>query len=156
MIINKLNEKDTYQIKLIGQTIDIYNPLELEKITKKIFQKILKNIKTSSIVFLDFYTDKQYGTIIILNNYPSLFNIENEIEVKITIHTDTTFLYQIDYFILNDIHLTDYNIYYHQNHFYLKLNRDIDFKDYLTILELSKVIYENSFEIIDKGIKLIS
>lgn len=154
MIINKLEETNAYQIKIIGQTIDIYNPTELEKITKKIFQKIGWKNKINNIVFLDFYIDNQYGIIILIDSYHSYFNFKDEIEVKITIHNDIPFLYQVDYFTPNEINLKNYNIYYYNNKYYLELKNKINTKDYLNLLESSQPIYKDTSEIIDKGIKL--
>ena len=36
MIIHKIEDKNSYLIKILDNKVDIYNPQELEKITKKI------------------------------------------------------------------------------------------------------------------------
>ena len=82
MIINKL-DNITYQIKLPNKKINIYNKYSLEEITKKIFKKIAKKEKLNPILILDVYEEPMYGTIITLKHYMSMFNINNEYEVKI-------------------------------------------------------------------------
>ena len=151
MIINKID--NNYIIKLMGIQINIYESDELEEITKKIIKKISKNYKLNNCIHLEFYLNDNYGTIIKLKDYKSPFAINNDKTVKITIHTETPFLYQIDYF---DIYKNKYqqNIYYYKNKFYLEINNNISQKDYFKLLELSEVIYEDTFDIIDKAIKI--
>ena len=152
MIINKIEDKNNYLIKILDDKIDIYNPKSLEEITKRIFRTIIKKDKLENLIILEIYPNNMYGTIILLKDYHKLITINNEIEVKISIHTDTPFLYKIDYFNINK--LTKENIYYYQNNFYLEIKEPINKKEYLNILEESEVIYETSEEIINNGIKI--
>lgn len=151
MIINKID--DYYIIKLPNTKIDIFNHDELEKIVQKIILKINKKYNINNCIHLELYIDNNYGIIIKLTDYKLPFIVNNEKNVKITIHVDAPFLYKIDYF---DIDKKDEikNIYYYKNQFYLELNENIDKSDYLNLLELSEIIYEDSFDIIDKGIKI--
>ena len=149
MIITKIN-KDTYQIKLPSKVINIYNQLEVQNLTKEIIKKINKKNKIRGLILLEIYEDINYGTIVELKRNTSYET--NEVEVKITIHTDTQFLYKIDYF---DINKTSENkIYYYKNNFYLELNNKLDKKKYLGLLEKSEIIYENTYEIINNGLKI--
>lgn len=152
MIINKID--NYYIIKLPSVKIDIYNPDNLEEITKKIILKISKHYKLNNCIHLEFYLNNNYGTIIKLKDYRSPFIITNDKTVKITIHTDTPFLYQIDYFDLDKECINKENIYYYKNKFYIEIKEDINKKDYLKLLELSEIIYEETLDIIDKGIKI--
>lgn len=152
MIISKIEDKNNYLIKIINKKIDIYNPKELEEITKEILKKITKKDKLKNLVILEIYQNNMYGTIVILKDYYKLIMVNKEIEVKISIHTDTPFLYKIDYFNINK--LDKGNIYYYQNNFYFEIKEDIDNEEYLNILEEAEVIYENSEEIITNGIKI--
>lgn len=152
MIINKIDNH--YIIKIINKQINIYDSNELEDITKKIILKINKNNKLQNYIHLEIYLNKNYGSIIKLIDSNSPFISKKEKTVKITIHTDTTFLYQIDYFDINKENSTKKNIYYYKNKFYLKLDDYISIKDYLNILELSKITYEDTEVILDKGIKI--
>lgn len=149
MIITKIN-KDTYQIKLPSKVINIYDQLEVQNLTKEIIKKINKKNKIRGLILLEIYEDINYGTIVDLKRNTSYET--NEVEVKITIHTDTQFLYKIDYF---DINKTSENkIYYYKNNFYLELNNKLDKKKYLGLLEKSEIIYENTYEIINNGLKI--
>ena len=152
MIINKLKNSNEYIIKLLDKKIDIYNPVVLEKLTEKMLKKILKNNTLKKLIILDIYTDKNYGTIIILKDYNKLVNLIDELEVKIHIHIDNIFLYKVNN--LNITKLNNKNIYYYKNNFYIEVKENTNIKDYLPLLEEEEIIYEYSDEIINKGIKI--
>ena len=136
MIISKTN-KDSYQIRLPSKIINIYNITEIQKITNK-------------IVNILFYIN--YGTILEFKNIKENFLPKNEIEIKITIHTDNPFLYKLDYFdIIKD---KKDKIYYYENNFYLKPNNKIKKRKYLDLLEKSEIIYQNTYQIINEGIRI--
>lgn len=147
MVINKID--NIYIIKLIGNKLNTYDPNILEQITTKIIKKI-NNLKNN--IHLEFYSDERYGTIIKLTDYKSKYTIIKEKTVKITIHTESPFLYQIDYFNINNNYKK--NIYYYNNKFYIEINNNITDKEYLKLLEEAEVIYEESLDIIDKAIKI--
>jgi len=150
MIINKIDNH--YIIKLLGENIDIYDTKKLEEITKKIITKISKKQKLENYIHLEFYLNKNYGTIIKLSHHNSPIVNKKEKTVKITINTDTKFLYQIDYFNINK--QIKKKIYYYKRKFYLEIKNEITIKDYLNLLETAKVIYEDTDIILDKGIKI--
>lgn len=150
MIINKID--NYYIIKLLNKQINIYNPLELEDITKMIIKKINKTNTLKNSIHLTFYLDNNYGTIIKLEDYQSRFALNNDKTVKITIHTDSNFLYKLDYFSIKNF--LNQKIYYYKNKFYLKINECLDTKDYYKLLELSEIIYEDTESILDKAIKI--
>ena len=152
MIINKID--NSYIIKLLDNKINVYDTNKLEEITTKIIKKINYNYKLNNYIHLEFYLNDNYGTIIKLKDYNKAFIISDDKTVKITIHTESPFLYQIDYFDIDKNKLIKQNIYYYKNKFYLEINSNINKKDYLNLLELSEVIYEDTFDIIDKGIKI--
>ena len=149
MIITKIN-KDTYQIKLPSKVINIYDQIEVQNLTKEIIKKINKKSKIRGLILLEIYEDINYGTIVDFKNNKNYET--NEIEGKITIHTDTQFLYKIDYFDINKT--LENKIYYYKNNFYLELNDKIDKKKYLGLLEKSEIIYENTYEIINNGLRI--
>lgn len=154
MIITKTEDASGYQIKLLGETINIYDRNALEEVTKKIITKINKKNKLKKLINLEFYLDKRYGTIITLKDYNKLIPINDETEVKITIHTNVPFLYKIDYFAIKNNNLNNKNIYYYQDNFYLEIKNNINKKEYLNILENSEIIYKETYHIINKGIKI--
>ena len=154
MIINQINNTNDYIIKIIKNNIDIYNHNVLEKITNKIINKIKKQNKLEKLIILEFYPIKKYGTLIILKNIKTILKTENEIEVKIIIHTDYPILYKIDYNIIKECNIDYKNIYYYINNFYLQIKNTISEKDYLYLLELSELIYQNTLNIINYGLKI--
>ena len=151
MIITKLF-KDTYQIKMPNQIIDIYNQVKVQELTKEIIKKINKKSKLYGLTYLEIYQDINYGTIIQVKNDKNIYYKKDEIEVKIIIHTDTPLLYKIDYFDIKK----DYKnkIYYYKNNFYLELESKINKAKYLRLLEVSEVIYEDTHQIINNGLKI--
>ena len=151
MIITKLF-KDTYQIKMPNQIIDIYNQVKVQELTKEIIKKINKKNKLYGLTYLEIYQDINYGTIIQVKNDKNIYYKKDEIEVKIIIHTDTPLLYKIDYFDIKK----DYKnkIYYYKNNFYLELENKINKDKYLRLLEVSEVIYEDTYQIINNGLKI--
>jgi len=154
MIINQINNTNDYIIKIIKNNIDIYNHNVLEEITNKIINKIKKQNKLEKLIILEFYPIKKYGTLIILKNIKTILKAENEIEVKIIIHTDYPILYKIDYNIIKECNINYKNIYYYKNNFYLQIKNTISEKDYLYLLELSELTYQNTLNIINYGLKI--
>ena len=154
MIINQINNTNDYIIKIIKNNIDIYNHNVLEEITNKIINKIKKQNKLEKLIILEFYPIKKYGTLIILKNIKTILKTENEIEVKIIINTDYPILYKIDYNIIKECNIDYKNIYYYKNNFYLQIKNTISEKDYLYLLELSELIYQNTLNIINYGLKI--
>lgn len=152
MIINRID--NYYIIKLPSAKVNIYDPGVIEEITKKVILKINKNYKLDNCIYLEFFINDNYGTIIKLKDYKSPFIINEDKTVKITINTEYPFLYQIDYFDIDKNKIPKENIYYYKNKFYLELSTNIDEVDYLKLLELSEVIYEDAFDIMEKGIKI--
>ncbi len=151
MIITKLF-KDTYQIKMPNQIIDIYNQVKVKELTKEIIKKINKKNKLYGLTYLEIYQDINYGTIIKVKSDKTIYYKKDEIEIKIIIHTDTPLLYKIDYFDIKK----DYKnkIYYYKNNFYLELENKINKDKYLKLLEVSEVIYEDTHQIINNGLKI--
>lgn len=151
MIITKLF-KDTYQIKMPNQIIDIYNQVKVKELTKEIIKKINKKNKLYGLTYLEIYQDINYGTIIKVKNDKTIYYKKDEIEIKIIIHTETPLLYKIDYFDIKK----DYKnkIYYYKNNFYLEPENKINKDKYLKLLEVSEVIYEDTHQIINNGLKI--
>ena len=138
MIISQIS-KDNYQIKLPSKIINIYDHTEIQNITKRVIKRISKHNKLYGLAILEIYQDINYGTIIEIKNIKKIFSSKDELEIKITIHTDTPFLYKIDYFDITQNNKD--NIYYYQNNFYLELNKPINKRKYLAILEKSEILY---------------
>ena len=151
MIISQIS-KDNYQIKLPSKIINIYDHTEIQNITKRVIKRINKHNKLYGLAILEIYQDINYGTILEFKNIKENFLPKNEIEIKITIHTNNPFLYKLDYFdIIKD---KKDKIYYYDNNFYLKINDKIKKRKYLDLLEKSEIIYQNTYQIINEGIKI--
>ncbi len=151
MIISQIS-KDNYQIKLPSKIINIYDHTEIQNITKRVIKRINKHNKLYGLAILEIYQDINYGTIIEIKNIKKTFLPKDELEIKITIHTDTPFLYKIDYFDITKNNKD--NIYYYQNNFYLELNKPINKRKYLDILEKSEIIYNDTYKVINEGLKI--
>lgn len=152
MIINKIN--NYYVIKILNTKLDVYNTKELENITVNIIKKLNQKYKIKNYIHLEFYLNNNYGIITKLTDYNYPLSNNKEKTVKLTIHTDTPFLYKMDYFNIKENNINIKAIYYYKNKFYLEINNNIRKKDYLELLELSEVIYEETYDIIDNGIKI--
>ena len=135
-----------------NQIIDICNQVKVKELTKEIIKKINKKNKLYGLTYLEIYQDINYGTIIKVKNDKTIYYKKDEIEIKIIIHTDTPLLYKIDYFDIKK----DYKnkIYYYKNNFYLELENKINKDKYLKLLEVSEVIYEDTHQIINNGLKI--
>lgn len=151
MIISQIS-KDNYQIKLPSKIINIYDHTEIQNITKRVIKRISKHNKLYGLAILEIYQDINYGTIIEIKNIKKTFLPKDELEIKITIHTDTQFLYKIDYFDITKNNKD--NIYYYKNNFYLELNKPINKRKYLDILEKSEIIYNDTYKVINEGLKI--
>ena len=151
MIISQIS-KDNYQIKLPSKIINIYAHTEIQNITKRVIKRINKHNKLYGLAILEIYQDINYGTIIEIKNIKRIFSSKDELEIKITIHTDTPFLYKIDYFDITQNNKN--NIYYYQNNFYLELNKPINKRKYLDILEKSEILYNDTYKVINEGLKI--
>ena len=139
---------------VVNEQIGKLNEKLLEEITNKIINKIKKQNKLEKLIILEFYPIKKYGTLIILKNIKTILKTENEIEVKIIINTDYPILYKIDYNIIKECNIDYKNIYYYKNNFYLQIKNTISEKDYLYLLELSELTYQNTLNIINYGLKI--
>ena len=151
MTITKLN--NYYLIRIIDNNINIYAKEELEEITKKLIKQIIKKEKLNGLINLEMYYNENYGIIIKLKQVKK-YIFDDSIEVKIKVYLDNPFLYKIDYFDMKEILNTKEDIYYYNKEFYINLKNKVSNKTLYKLLELSEVIYEDTYNIIDKGIKI--
>jgi len=152
MILNKINNNN-YILKITNNNLDIYDKDKVENLTKNIIKKILKNNKLSGFTYFEVYLDKNYGMIINIKVKETTY-LNDEIDVKITFNLNSNFLYLIDYFDIIENNLANQNIYYYKDNFYLQIDNNISLKDYYNLLEMSDIIYEDTFKIINNAIKL--
>ena len=127
---------------------------KLESYFKKLFLKIKDkyNIKIIGYYNINVYNDKNYGSIIEMENQDlDYYNYFNQIDMEIKINKNN-FLYQIDYEYLTKELLSKVNVYKYNEKLYLKI---LDSNIINKILEFSKVIYgEEINKILKKGKKV--
>lgn len=128
---------------------------DLEENFKNLFLRLKTyyNMDIRGYYEIQVYYDKMYGLILEIEKedieYIDYFN--NQIDMKI-ISNNTTFLYQIpDYFMINKDIYNKINIYKYKNNLYLEIKDDLKNKDFINILEHSKIIYKDTSEIRKKG-----
>lgn len=157
MICN-IVDKDFYIIKVFNNldNLDIYNHDEIKDFVQNLFNKILSKYKLYGEIVFNIFIDKLYGMIIEIKKENDLF-IKNLIDIDIKFNLNISFLYEVDYFYLTENNITNQNIYYYNNKFYLEIVNDIKDEDYIKLLDNSLIIYDNKINnIINNGIKLTS
>lgn len=150
--------------KIINNNYYRLNIFEIKKISDII--KDIKKIITNNLIFylkkfkifgdvkLDIYTNKFYGTIINIKNFKTANN-KNLVQLHITYHFDNHILYKIDYFdLLEYTHIKNQTLYYYDNSYYLNIINKIEYSDFLKLLEISDVIFDNYFDILNRGLKI--
>ena len=127
---------------------------KLESYFKKLFLKIKDkyNIKIIGYYNINVYNDKNYGSIIEMENQDlDYYNYFNQIDMEIKINKND-FLYQIDYEYLTKELLSKVNVYKYNEKLYLKI---LDSNIINKILEFSKEKYgEEINKILKKGKKV--
>ena len=106
MIIRKKDNR--FIVKLIKNEIldfDVFNQQKIKELFKKIILTLKKKYNIGGILKVDTFLNEYYGMIIEME---TLYNDTNEIDMKISFHLDTIFLYE-----LNDeeIKRENYNFY---------------------------------------------
>ena len=138
MIIKKDNNK--YIVHILNNNIDIINIYDVEEITlffKKVLNKVKNKYNIKGLCNIYVYLDNNYGMVIEIDNYNKCTNILN---VKVKFILDASFMIEI-----NDIDNNKYeDIYYYMGKYYTYYNDTSD----------SEIIYNNYFDIIDKGLKI--
>lgn len=155
MICNVI-DKDFYIVKVFNNwdDFDIYNHDEIKDFVQDLFDKILDKYKLCGEIIFNVFIDKLYGMIIEIKKESDLI-IKNLIDIKIKFNLNISFLYEIDYFYLIDNNITNQNIYYYNNKFYLEIINDIKEEDYFQLLDNCLIIYNDEINnIINNGIKL--
>lgn len=155
MICN-LIDKDYYIVKVYNDyfDFDIYDTTEVKNFIYKIYNKLLKKKKLNGIIQFDIYIDTNYGMIIEIKKLEDLL-FNDIIDIKIKFNLNISFLYEIDYFYILENNLTNQNIYYYKDKFYLEIINTIDKNKFINLLDNSNIIYNNYINnIINNGIKL--
>ncbi len=147
-------------IYLNNDYIKKYN-LKLEENAQENFKKLLNKLKSIYNLELygyykiNVYINKYYGIIIELfkedDEYIKIFG--DSLDLKILFKNDAKVYYEIEEY--NKYNLDKYNIYYYNNKFYIEIIYNNNIKEYLNLLESSKIIYGTQLEkIINNLIKI--
>ena len=147
-------------IYLNNDYIKKYN-LKLEENLQENFKKLLKklkylyNLELYGYYKINVYINKYYGIIIELfkedDEYIKIFG--DSLDLKILFKNDAKVYYEIEEY--NKYNLDKYNIYYYNNKFYIEIIYNNNIKEYLNLLESSKIIYGTQLEkIINNLIKI--
>ena len=142
LFFNKLNDK-----------LDLNDNYEEE--FKNIFLRLKNYYRINIYGFYNIfvYKDKYYGTILKVEKDKELDLFYKQIDMHIVIE-DNTFLYKVDdYFFIND--LSDYNIYYYNDNFYLEIINKISNNELFTLIENSTIIFGEETDIIKNKGKLL-
>lgn len=141
------------------QNIDFNDEDKLEEYFKTIFSILNKkyNIELNGYYNVDIYKDNNYGIILeIENEQLDYYNYFNQIDMKINISKDNTFLYEIKYEFLDNIFLKNTICYKYLDKIYLKVQDNIDDITFAKLLEFSNVVYGEKINDILKYSKKVS
>jgi len=155
MVCNKI-DNDYYILKIFKEycNFDIYDHDEIKEFIQYLFDKLLKKHNLCGKLIFNIFIDNMYGMIIEIKKEDD-FIIKDLIDIKIKFNLNVSFLYEIDYFYLIENKLSNQNIYYYDNKYYLEIINDISENEYLKLLDNSLIIYDDTVnEIVNKGIKL--
>ena len=140
---------NSYKIKIF-ENINIYNIYLLKQIIKYILLKTNIRKEKNKEIVIDIFQNK-FETIILLSTYEESPKTLFKSRIKVNIHSNKIFLYETEFFYIN--HLHNQNIYYYKNKYYLNVEK-ISRQEYLKLSEYSNLIYDNTEEILRKGLKI--
>ena len=119
-------------------------------------KEILKNkpfidIKSGLCIF-DVYFNDYYGIVFEIKYN---FLDSNYFDVKLIIHIDSIFLFEMDYFDIVKLDLKG-NIYFYNDRYYFEPVEKINIKMIGDVFEYGELVYgEDIFNIVNKGIRLL-
>lgn len=117
--------------------IDIYDRDSIILLFKRILSKLRKVHNICGLFNVKVYVNDDYGMIMEIDN---VYKYNDGVDIKINFNIDSVFLYEI-----NDNNAIDGNIYYYNGKYY---------SDCIDDCLDSYVIYNNSLDIINDGIKI--
>jgi len=139
VIIKKCEEY--FLVKVFNEYLGDFNIFDVNDIKVffgELFKKLIKKYDLHGLIDAYLYINNDYGMIIELYQLDSYFD---DIDVKININFSGLFLVNID-----NKDILDYDdVYYYKDKFYGNYKKACD----------NEVLYKNTGEIINKGIKVI-
>ena len=149
MKVDIINNKIVlYLRKELIKNVDFNNLEILEKYFKKLVIKLnnIYNVKIEGLYNIKVFLDEIFGAVLEIEPENIDYYLTDEVEMRIMVFNEK-FLYEI-----NDIfNINNTKIIKRCSKYYLNVNNNIKLKDYLFILENSKIIYKNTDSIINYG-----
>lgn len=150
MKIDIIDDKIILYIKkdIIGD-LNFENLDDLEDYFKDLILNLknVYNINISGFYNISVYIDEIYGMVLELVNEEIDYYINtSQIEMRI-IPEHTTFLYELD----DPVMILNSSLYQYKDRYYLKINNNISYSDYLYVLENSKIVYTKTEDIFKYG-----
>lgn len=125
------------------------------------FKELLLNLEESyqiemkGFYQIKVYQDSYYGTIIEIEEeeIPYFDYLDSQIEMNIHIVKNVCILYQVEDILNLDYEiLKSSDLFQYENHFYIKLKKEIKYPNYLKLLEQGTVIYgDRTYNILKFG-----
>lgn len=138
--------------------IDFNDKNELERYFEELFFKIKKryDLEVSGFYKINIYIDEIYGVIItVCKDENEYFDYINSVDMQISKPINISFLYKIkDLFLIDKNIYNKIHIYYYRNNYYIKIIEKIKYCDYIKLIELSDIVYENIDYILKNSKKL--
>lgn len=150
------DDMDIYINKFHNNYIDFNDKEALEDYFRNLFFNLKKNYKILMDGFYDIkiYVDNYYGSIIHIendnNDYCDYFS--NQIDMRISVENNSTFLYKIiDLFNIDKKIIKSGTLLKYNGDIYIKLNEDIDDIDMGKLIENSIITFEDTDLILKSG-----
>ena len=144
----KLTMKDNKIVVFLNKkeiiNLDFNNEEKLEDYFKSLFKKINNKyaIELNRYYDIDVYNDEYFGIILeIQDEELDYCNYFKQIDMKINVLKESSFLYEIEYGFIDEDILNKTICYKNNDKIYLKLEKDIDEITLAKILEYSNIIY---------------
>lgn len=153
----KIIDKNYYRLILDNKNIEninFYNNVKLKKFIVKFLPKYLKTYNITGILKLDIYWNVFLGLIINIKKEKEIKN-NNFVELKITFHFNNIILYKVNYFdLIENTNIRNQKLIYLDNYYYLNIINEINADDFIKLLDLSEIIFDEDKKILNNGIKL--
>ena len=151
MIIKRINN-NSFIINDINIIKNIYNKEEIKNLISIIIKKLKKKYKLNNLFIFTFYIDEYNNNIIKIINKESYTKY---IDIKIKFYINNLILYKIDYFLIDKLNISNKQIYYYKDNFYLEIKEKLNIKQKLFLEENTTYYYkEEALNIIDKGLRI--
>lgn len=161
VVVNDENDMIIYINNLCINKVIFNDKEELEKYFQQLFSRLKKfyHINFQGYYDIKVYIDNYYGIVIQIKrdgvDYCDYFG--NQIDMRITIENNDSFLYQIDDILtIEPKILKKVCIIKHKNKFYVKIIKPLDVMELATLIENGIIIYDNEVNNILKNGKIVN